>query len=371
MVYLTFNDSPGGVYKSQVTDVCHYLNKTFGLNIKLIALVSGRTYKADRKKIKELYSNSVVLPMYPGIANWEKNKLLLRSSRWLRKQDDVIARGVFAMLLARDCGSFNKVFFDGRGAYNAEWNEYLKEDNTDIARQMLKMESRAVLESNYRIAVSNQLVEYWKEKFRYMSSNHVVIPCTLNNDVTITYNESKIAATRHALSVTDNETLLVYSGSSAGWQSFGLLEEAITKAFIANTSLKLLMLCKPEQAKHLQSLFPERVCNKWIAENEVQDYLSAADYGLLIREESVTNKVSSPVKFAEYLAAGLPVIISNHIGDYSQFVEQKQCGTALEDVEWNNLKRPSATDKQRMQALANQYFRKENYKEQYAKLLGL
>ncbi len=45
----------------------------------------------------------------------------------------------------------------------------------------------------------------------------------------------------------------------------------------------------------------------------VPDWLAAADYGLLLRDGSVVNRVASPVKFAEYLAAGVPVMISESL----------------------------------------------------------
>lgn len=369
MVYLTFNDSPGGVYKSQVTDVCKYLSHTFSIDVKLIAMVSARHYWADRSKIKKLYKNSVVLPMYPGIGNWQKNKFLLNSARLIMPKDNVIARGVFATLLARDCGSFNKVIFDARGAYMAEWNEYLQAENKDIAKEMIKLESRAVLDTHYRIAVSTKLVDYWRESFRYMSSYHVVIPCTLNDDVPATYNADKAAELRTLLGVTETEVLLVYSGSSARWQSLTMLEGVMTTALKQNPALKLLMLCQPESAQGLIQQYPGRVIQKWLSEEEVHEYLCAADYGLLLREPSVTNQVSSPVKFAEYLAAGLPVIISNDIGDYTEFVEQQQCGSAIENTNWALLNRPDINKKKNMQVLAEQYFRKQNYEFQYRKLI--
>jgi len=36
-----------------------------------------------------------------------------------------------------------------------------------------------------------------------------------------------------------------------------------------------------------------------------------------MRQDSVVNKVASPVKFGEYMAAGLPVGITRGVGDYS------------------------------------------------------
>ena len=368
MVYLTFNDEPGGVYQSQVIDVCRFWEDTFNEKVKLIAFVSGRNYFKTRSKLKKMYSNSVVLPMYPGIDNWEKNIFLLRLARALKPKENVIGRGVFATLLARDTMSFNKVCFDARGAYTAEWKEYMQGEAPELAKNMPKLESRAVLESNWRIAVSQKLIDYWKTSFHFMSTYYSLIPCTLSQDVSTQYNIEEADAIRKQLGVADNEVLIVYSGSSAGWQSMNALERILTNAINTNPGIKVLMLCKPNTINHLIKAHPGRVIQKWLPENEVHTYLTAADYGLLIREESVTNEVSSPVKFAEYLAAGLPVIISEHIGDFSAFVQDKNCGSLAKSIDWGTLQRPAVNEKQRIQAIADLYFRKKAYAEQYRKL---
>jgi hypothetical protein len=41
------------------------------------------------------------------------------------------------------------------------------------------------------------------------------------------------------------------------------------------------------------------------------------------------NEVASPVKFGEYLASGLPVVMSAGIGDYSELVRRKKVGVIL------------------------------------------
>ncbi|HXP48650.1 MAG TPA: hypothetical protein VN922_01785, partial [Bacteroidia bacterium] len=77
---------------------------------------------------------------------------------------------------------------------------------------------------------------------------------------------------------------------------------------------------------------------------------------------------SSPVKFAEYLAVGLPVIISENIGDYSAFVSEKNCGSLVNSINWNSITRPNTEEKIRIQSVAELYFRKKDYTEQYRKL---
>jgi len=368
MVYLTYNDAPGGIYQSQVIDTCRFLEDTFDEDILLVAFISGRNFFATRRKIKSAYHHSIVLPMWPGINNWRKNRFLLKLVMLTRQKENIIARGVFAMLLARASKRFLNVCFDARGAYTAEWSEYLKNESPGIEKEMSDMESSAVLNADVRIAVSQKLVDYWKENFKYTSTNHVVIPCTLSKNVSTEYNEAELSKVRKQLAFTDSDVVLVYSGSSAKWQSFNVLEENITKALETNAALKLLMLCKAGEEKALTDKFPGRVIQKWVAEDEVHSYLQAADYGLLIREQSVTNKVSSPVKFAEYLAAGLPVIISENIGDYSAFVTEKKCGMLVGNTDWAKLKRPSEVEKKGIQAIAEKYFRKANYLEEYKKL---
>lgn len=62
------------------------------------------------------------------------------------------------------------------------------------------------------------------------------------------------------------------------------------------------------------------------APREVAGYVSAAHVGFLLRENSPVNLVASPVKFAEYLACGVPVLITKHVGDYSGLVEPESLG---------------------------------------------
>ena len=48
-------------------------------------------------------------------------------------------------------------------------------------------------------------------------------------------------------------------------------------------------------------------------------------------KNSVTNRVASPVKCVEYLPAGLVLILSNELGDYSNYVLTNKAGFI-----WNN-----------------------------------
>lgn len=348
--------------------MCSYWEDTFKERVRLIAFISLRDFFVNKNKIRFAYPDSYVFPMIPGIENWKLNTVRLSTFFLFRKKEKVIARGVFATMLALESKKFAKVCFDARGAYEAEWSEYLKEHSPALAAKMKEMEKEALTKADYRIAVSQKLVEYWKEQYGYEGSNHVVIPCTLDSSNPMNYDKTIAEKLRKEFKVADDEILLVYSGSSAQWQSFGQLEEHITKALAGNPKIKLLMLAKQGAGKVMAERFPGRVIQAWVRPDEVYAYLYAGDYGLLIREASVTNKVSSPVKFAEYLAAGLQVIISEGIGDYSNFVKEHNSGMLVNTVNWASLKRPNEVEKQKITATAKASFSKASYKEQYDKV---
>ena len=57
----------------------------------------------------------------------------------------------------------------------------------------------------------------------------------------------------------------------------------------------------------------------------------AADMGILLRENHPLNEVAAPTKFAEYVMTGPLVLISDNIGDYSNFVKRNNLGIVLKN----------------------------------------
>lgn len=370
MIYLTYNDQPSGIYNSQVIDVVKYLNSIQNSEkVKLIALISIRTFFKNKKLIKERLPDSKVLPMVPKPGLWRLNYFIL--SLFLSKDKTIMARGPFATSLAlklKKAGKTQKVIFDGRGAYKAELNEYDVVQNETIKKEISTIEKDVVLNSDFRLAISNALVNYWKKDFNYSLDKHIVVPCTLSVDFNSEFPSiEKIKSIRKEIGFSDSDVVIVYSGSSAGWQSFSLVEKMLTTVFEKNVNAKLLWLTNHlNENSDFVKQFKNRIKTAWVKPEEVKNYLLAGDYGLLYRENSVTNQVASPVKFAEYLTCGLSVIISENLGDYSEFVNRNNCGK-VGDV--NSLENISYETKLQNHKLARHHLTKENYKNEYLKLL--
>lgn len=371
--YLTYNDLPSGIYSSQVIDVVNFLNKKFDTKVKLIALISIRGFLKNRKKIKTEIPESIILPMFPGVHRWKKNMFLLNLLCFIKKPEKIIGRSVIATQLAlklKGKGKTQKVFYDGRGAITAEWKEYNVVINPQLKNEIFELEKNAIHLSDYRIAVSEQLVLHWKNEFDYCSNSHVIIPCTLNKVYEkLVVTEEVILNARKTLGIKNNEIVFVYSGSIAGWQSFELLYQFLKPILNTQNHIKVLFLSdKDANIEKLQNEFKDKIICRKVMPNEVPNLLVAADYGLLIREQTITNKVASPVKFAEYLACGLKVIISEELGDYSGFIKKNKCGHFPQ--EHINYEISSIANKSKINQLSISSFTKNKFEPEYRKLLN-
>lgn len=373
MIFLTYNDNFSGIYKSQVADVCAFISENCNERVRLIAFISIRNFKAQKKLIKEAYENSTVIPMFPKARFWKWNTINLFFTCLLAGEKKIWARGPFAANMAlslKKPGLIQKLLFDARGAYKAELNEYDVVGDEKIKASIAILEKKALGQSNAQLAVSAELKRWWKDEYDFTPKACEVIPCTLSDHFQKPFpTAEELQKLRKENGFNENDIVLIYSGSSAGWQSFELVDEILFRLFSNNNNAKLIFLSNhpPLQSKTFKN-FSERILTKWLKPGEVRNVMLAADYGLLLREESITNKVSSPVKFAEYLACGLQVIISPHIGDFSSFVKENDCGI----ISSAGISIPKASYQKKEDAynLSQTKFLKENYAEAYKRLLS-
>lgn len=370
MIYLTYNDQPSGVYSSQVSDVCNFLNRELNAKITLVAVISLHSFSANRKKIKSEVPGAIVLPALPKAKYWQFTMILFPILCMLKGENKIIARNVLAAkiaLFAKKTGIVKTVVLDGRGAIAAEWNEYQVVQDENMKKNIYDQEKAAVLDTDFRIAVSSGLVAYWKNSYGYSDNKHVIIPCTLNTGFRASaFSDTELLQEKKLLGFNADDIILVYSGSTAGWQSFNTLATLLYTVLKKGINYKLLFLSgEDENINSLKNQFPGQVSNKWLKHHEVQKVMAACDYGILFREQSVTNQVASPTKFAEYLSAGLPVIISDNLGDYSEFTRKNKCGMVVSHDDDLTLLKTTPSEKQRMIQLAVDNFTKQANKKQY------
>ncbi len=370
MIFLTCNDAPSGIFKSQVIDVVALIAELFDPNIRLVAFISLRKFRENKKWIKTKAPNALVFPMFPKLKNWKLNALTLFFVSFFVNTDIIIARGVFAANIAlknKKRRRTKKVCYDGRGAVSAEVSEYSVIHDKALVKTIPTLEKKAVLQSDTRIAVTNELVRFWEREFGYERGGEVVIPCTVSaskpNLTNVRDLLPLVLEPRKKLGWGQYDIVLIYSGSVAGWQSFGMLEKMFSHFAEKDSRVKILFLSPEDEAiVKLKEKYPDQVKRMWVAHDEVPFYLAGGDFGIMIREDSVTNQVASPTKFAEYLMAGLKIICSGNIGDYSAFVRKHECGGIVNEENYKDgvLTPGTTNERARLMQLGYENFSKES-----------
>lgn len=373
MVYLTFGDIYSGVYQSQVIEVCEYLSELSNKKVRLIAFVPYPFLLQQKAILKKKYSRVLVFPMLPAHLHWWKLYLpFLAVILLFVSSKKIFCRGTLTSnigLLLRKIYLVRNVVFDGRGAQKEEGKEYNVTGDQKINNQIERLEKRAVNYSDYRISVSRQLVQYWENEYDYQKGKEVIIPCTLAES--FTKKTSNSVEVRKKYGFGENDIVLVYSGSAAGWQSFALLNDWLDSILAENDNVKVIFLAKKEAVENL-SFYENnksKVAIDWLKPEEVFDVLSVCDYGMLYREKSVTNQVASPTKFAEYLAAGLSVLISEGVGDFTEMVVNEELGSVLSEGSRITLEKLTSQRKKELRNFALGNLTKESFETQYRALL--
>ncbi len=228
-------------------------------------------------------------------------------------------------ILLREHFPGDKVVLDVRGYWPAEWlyqigiesPEKATGDNLAEYNQLKNKLTTVISKVDVLTTVSDALRALLKNELG-ATQKCAVVPCC----VTHITNDDKRAALRKEWHVKDDELLLVYSGTTAAYQHL----EDLTIPFmqrLAKSNPKVKLAFFSSQPDKIQQMLVaadadlSKIILKSFPQNEVAGALTACDAGILIRKPTLVNRVANPVKIAEYLAAGLPIIIEKGIGGVS------------------------------------------------------
>ena len=180
-----------------------------------------------------------------------------------------------------------------------------------------------------RVAVSRKMLGFLDREYGRSHQRDVVLPCLYDSDG---FSPSiDRAQARQRLGVGDRVVFL-YLGIGAPWQC-----PAETVAFFKQIKRRLpsayLWILTPDKEIFkplLADIAPNDHRLEYCAHHELANRIQAADFGFLLRKQCLINQVASPVKFPEYLASGLPVVIGPDVGDYSDLVREHRLGIVVD-----------------------------------------
>ncbi len=191
------------------------------------------------------------------------------------------------------------------------------------------LERKVLKRADSIIVVSNYFKGFLLKKFNNIHGLESKIDVIPNRTIIKSNNESEIISKK-----INEKTICVYSGSAAVWQNIPKLINFIHIA--VQTYSNIIFKIYTYEKKLLEQYLIDSIdlCRLTIIEaspKEVYHKLSEANFGLLIRDNNLINNVASPLKFAEYLAAGVPIMISEGVGDSEEIIKKYEIGTIIKN----------------------------------------
>ncbi len=221
-----------------------------------------------------------------------------------------------------------KVLYDNRGVFIDE-QIYLKQWKREgLIENIFRILERWIIKKSDHIVVVSRVFK------DFLINEHPAIN-NLSEKISVINNKTYIDKLKPEdfIKQKNKNIICVFSGSSAKWQN---LNEVITFAQnclrrINNFRFKILTYevdkFEKEILNYKELFHVTEILN--LTSDKVFDQLTSANFGLLLRENNLINNVSSPLKFAEYLAAGLPIVVSEGVGDTEEIINSHKVGIVV------------------------------------------
>ncbi len=224
-----------------------------------------------------------------------------------------------------------KVIYDNRGIPGEEMKSRKFDPQSSVYNAV---ESSLLKHSDSVVVVSNPFKDYLIK--RYHEQKLFVKIKVIENGFSpdrIQYSDS-LRANRRKEEGLEDRLVMTYSGTLSKWQMF----EEICEAFLLLKKIEskaLFLILSPDSAQVEKILLSRNIPSEDfrifnITNNQLGEYLILGDFGTLFRKPLLLNTVAAPIKFAEYLGAGLPVLLTRGIGDTEMMCRKGQFGVVID-----------------------------------------
>ena len=320
-----FEGLPPTVIDSQVLTHARLVREQLGVELRVIAFAGTEAIfamsAARLEQARQIAGGPVALlrgvrPARPGSLAANRH-LLKRALAAADKVSFIHARGDYTAAVA---GSLAQhlglpMLWDCRGDTLAEFRERVGGQGA-MFRPLAALRA-ALLRRDLKIAGRDCAAAcFVSEPLRDLMAAYIsgkpswVVPC-LALEGEFFFNPALRQSTRARLGIADDEAVYIYSGSLAAYQGFDEVVSLFRRVVAAGSNARLVVLSPASDvaARALAGLPAERVLCRSVALAEVNAYLNAADFGLLLRDATPVNRVAFPTKFAEYALTGLRIVM--------------------------------------------------------------
>lgn len=203
---------------------------------------------------------------------------------------------------------------------------------------------RTVLEgADFVLFVSHAMQTHFMAKYGMLKAS-MVVPCCIRRQA-LRGNVSGACP----LAVPQDRLVLGYVGTMVAWQCKDEMFRLFGELHRRHPDVFFLVLTPQPDQKVAHDLLrangvPEADC--LVAElpfDQVPSALVRMNAGMMLRKESPVNRAASPTKFGEMIAAGIPVVATDGIGDYSGDLREHGFGVIVPRAELDSMEYSDAT----------------------------
>nr|WP_245402656.1 glycosyltransferase family 4 protein [Pontibacter sp. E15-1] len=295
------------------------------------------------------------------------------------KADHIVAVGTLAGALVHLTAIPLKIpylvsFYEPHAAYmqeNKVWKTY---DPRYVFQK--KWEKEQALAAQGLLVVSDAFKRELMRRYTLPAEKVVV----LRNAV----DEAMFYYSKEVRRVFSNATVGIYVGKYGGLYYAHEAFQIYRRCFEVIPNFRLIILSPQPQEEILQYLVAcaidvEKVHVASVTHAEVPAYLSAADFAFATIKSYPSARYCSPVKIGEYWANGLPVLLTEGVGDDSDIIHREGGGATFNLKEEGSLDRAllkilqiiqDPAHRQQIPELARKYRSSERIREAYAYFFG-
>lgn len=187
------------------------------------------------------------------------------------------------------------------------------------ARRLLQIQKDNIKSSDRIICVSMNLKRQLETNTGMKINDYRIISCGVDLE--------RYQVEKAELPVDISNRIVVgYSGGLDKWQRIDDIIKIATLLHEKDNRIFLIIYTMGDVEKY-QDLFEllgdGNYYIKSLRSDEVPSHLKVLDAGFLVRDNFILNKVSSPTKTPEYLAAGAALICTEYSGDYEVYTKNR------------------------------------------------
>lgn len=349
-----------GVLKSQVLGLAGQIKKEWGgvdilvLNFPSVHsfLKHFRNYRSVRDYVSTLGIKLVIIPILPIgrsiMPIWALPFLFIQTIPFVlfflarHRTNVILARGHISALLAvvlKKLGARIKFIFEVHGPYLIEGEIHGRWVPSDFSYKAWEIiERRLFVTADHVIARSLGILEYVKHASP--RSRVSIIPCSVNERLfSVTIGKRKEMRSRMGVG---DRFVVVYAGSLGSFHRPDFLADFYFQLRKNLLNPFFLVVTHSPHEGLIQNLKKRGIHQEefMVVSNppKLSDFLPLGDVALHIYDDSPIAPFALSAKIAEYMAAGLPVIVTKNIYSATGLVEDNQVGVVIDPFDQKDIR---------------------------------